>query len=644
MGMTVGIFAHVDAGKTTLSEQLLYSCGVVRSPGRVDDKSAYLDYDEQERKRGITIFADETPFMYEGKKYFLIDTPGHVDFAGEMERCIHAVDCAVLVISSVEGVQSHTETIWRLLCKENVPTVVFINKTDRIGAAPEQVISYMKDKWGAECVLVPEETESFSEEAAEAMAQCDEKLFELYLDGHADDAVLKKYFGALAARRAIIPVIQGSALSGTGVGALLRCFSMLPVSFDENGEFSAYAYKVRHFKDMGRTVFLKINSGSLKGREEVLCPGGGVCKVNEVRSCSGGKTVNVGIASAGELCAVSGLKEVRPGDYLGASAGKSVPFALVPVMTAAVLFDRTAVNSRKVYEQLSELQEEEPLLSVSYTAATDTVSINTMGEIQLEILKELIYDRYGLDVAFGECEILYKETIAGTVMGYGHFEPLRHYAEVHLRLSHGGCGTGITFDSKCPRDELSENYQRLIRTHVFEKEHKGVIGGYPLTDVNITLTAGRAHLKHTEGGDFRQAVYRAIRQGLMKAESVLLEPWQRFEIYVPASLCGRVLNDIRSMGGEYNAPETCGDETLITGSCPVRTMRKYPLELISFSKGAGRIYSNFDCYRPCDVPGVGEGYNPESDTENTPDSVFCSHGAGFTVKWYEAEKYMHLLR
>lgn len=638
MGMTVGIFAHVDAGKTTLSEQLLYRCGVVRSLGRVDDKNAYLDHDEQERKRGITIFADETPFMYEGKKYFLIDTPGHVDFAGEMERCIHAVDCAVLVISGVEGVQSHTETIWRLLRKENVPTVVFINKTDRIGADSEKVIRYIKDRWGGECVPVPEEGDSFSEEAAELIAQCDEGLLELYLDGRADEDTLKKYFGDLALRRAIIPVIRGSALSGKGVGALLRCFSMLPVHFDENGEFSAYVYKVRHFKDMGRAVFLKINSGSLRSREEI-----GACKVNEIRSCSGGKTVNVGIASAGELCAVSGLKEVKPGDCLGAGAEKSVSFALVPVMTAAVIFDRAAVSSRKVYEQLSELQEEEPLLSVSYTAATDTVSINTMGEIQLEILKELIYDRFGLDISFGECEILYKETIGNTVMGYGHFEPLRHYAEVHLRLSPGERGSGIRFDSECSRDELSENYQRLIRTHVFEKEHKGVIGGFPLTDVNITLTAGRAHLKHTEGGDFRQAVYRAIRQGLMKAESVLLEPWQSFEIYVPANLCGRVLNDVRSMGGEYNAPETMGDETLITGSCPVRTMRKYPLELVSFSKGTGRIYRNFEGYRPCDLPEAGSDYNPEADTENTPDSVFCSHGAGFTVKWNEAEDYMHLL-
>lgn len=651
MGTTIGIFAHVDAGKTTLSEQILYKGGSLRQLGRVDNKNAFLDYDEIERRRGITIFADEAPFVVKGSQFYLIDTPGHVDFSGEMERSIWAIDCAVLVISCVEGVQSHTETIWRLLQKNNIPTILFLNKADRDIADPNSVLLYIKNKWNTNALLF---NDSFSDgimtdALAEEIATTDDELLGSYLeDGYIQETFNKKT-SVLIENGAICPVIIGSALNGTGVNLLFEIFNAFyNTKYYSERPFCARVYKVRHYKNGGRVVFLKVLSGMLKPKDDVICPepeGRTITyKINEIRSYSGNKFIPISQAEQGDLCAVTGLGGVKPGDIVGEGARKGEMASIKPLMASKVEYNKN-IHPQKILQILREIEDEEPLLSVAFNEKLQEIHVLIMGEIQIEILKNILSQRFGVEVSFGECEILYVETIKNTVIGSGHFEPLRHYAEVHLRLAPGKRGTGITFDSICATDELSLNWQRLIETHVLEKQHKGVLTNSPLTDVHITLLAGRAHVKHTEGGDFRQATYRAIRQGLMQAESVLLEPWLRFEIEVEVTLSGKVLMDIQKMGGNYEAPIANKDNVIIKGICPMVMMQGYTRNFAALTKGKGKISLTFDNYYPCqdqeDIV-LRKGYNPERDVENTPDSVFCSHGSGYIVKWNDATAMMHV--
>lgn len=651
MGTTIGIFAHVDAGKTTLSEQVLYKGGSLRQLGRVDNKNAFLDYNEIERQRGITVFADEAPFTVNGSPFYLIDTPGHVDFSGEMERSIGAIDCAVLVISCVEGVQSHTETIWRLLQKNNIPTILFLNKADRDIADPNAVLTYIKNKWDTNAVVFDGNFTNgiMTDVLIEEIAATDVKLLECYLEHGYEQASFIKNTTSLIKNGIICPVVIGSALNGTGIDMLFEIFNTFiktkPNSIDP---FYARVYKVRHYKNGGRVVFIKVLNGKLKPKDEVLCPdaaGGTITyKVNEIRSYSGSKFKSVSQADQGELCAVTGLYGVIPGDIIGEGARKGKTSILKPLMAAKVEYDKN-IHPQKMLQILREIEDEEPLLSVIFNEKLQEIHVQVMGEIQIEILKNILRQRFNVEASFGKCEILYVETIKNTVIASGHFEPLRHYAEVHLRLSPGERGTGVTFDSVCATDELSLNWQRLIETHVLEKQHKGVLTCSPLTDVHITLLNGRAHLKHTEGGDFRQATYRAIRQGLMQAENVLLEPWFHFEIEVEVALSGKVLMNIQKMGGKYNSPIANKDSVIITGICPVVMMQGYARDLAEMTKGKGKLGLTFDNYYPCENQEeivLRKGYNPERDVENTPDSVFCSHGAGYTVKWDQATEMMHV--
>lgn len=636
MATTIGIFAHVDAGKTSLSEQILYQTGVLRTLGRVDTKSAYLDHDTIERERGITIFADEAPFQIGERSFFLIDTPGHVDFGGEMERSMCAIDCAILVISAVEGIQSHTATIWKLLRKNHVPTVIFLNKTDREGADADAVLLRIQEKWTEAAVAFDQPEEALREE----LATVNEELLCAYLEN-------SPQFWTIV-RKAVLdgevfPVLHGSALRGDNIERLLSLLARFCyVEHEENALFCGRVYKVRHEKNGERLTFLKVMAGVLRVRDTICTPCG-EAKIHELRQMSGQKSTAVSQIGAGALVAVKGLADVIPGDIVGKGAVRDTRFALIPLLSARVYYpeDRTDTEMLRI---LRELEEEEPLYHVSYVPELHEIHVRIAGEIQLEILAETLEKRYGVAVRFGECDVVYHETIAQPVIGCGHFEPLRHYAEVHLRIEPAARGSGLSFASECPTDVLALHWQRLIETHVMEKAHRGVLVGAPLCDVKIVLLTGRAHLKHTEGGDFREATYRAIRQGLMQAENILLEPWLSFEIEAPPSFSGRILTDIQTMQGRYEAPHAEEDVILLRGSAPARALLQYARTLQSQSSGKARAAFEFDGYFPCTEQEriVAErGYDPERDVSNSPDSVFCSHGAGYTVKWYDAPAKMH---
>ena len=644
----LGILAHVDAGKTTLSEQMLYQAGVLRTPGRVDARTAFLDQAEIERKRGITVFSGQADFSMEGRSFSLIDTPGHVDFSGEMERCLRVLDCAVLVVSCAEGVQAHTETLWRLLNDASVPVFVFLNKTDRAGADLMRVFGQLERLGGNR--FVPffsgiEEDGQMEEETAELLAGLDDSLLERYLETGYDRELWLKEAKNLVRERWVFPVFSGSALNGTGVEELLRGLRLLAPAGTGNREapFAGRAYQVRHDRG-GRVVFLKVEQGTLHPKELLTVPGGEREKCNELRRYSGSRYELIQEAGPGMLCAVTGIRQVKAGDLAGVGAERAKPFVLQPLLRSQVLFS-SSVPAPLMLSRFRELEDEEPLLGVEWRERTQELEVRVMGEVQLEALEEIFRERYSEQISFGPCSVLYQETIAAPVVGCGHFEPLRHYAEVHLRLEPGQRGSGIVFASECPLDFLGSNWQNLIRTHVLEKQHTGVLTGAPLTDVKITLLSGRAHLKHTEGGDFREAVYRAVRQGLMQAETVLLEPWYRFFAEVEFDEAGRVQSDLLRMGGECGAPLEVEGKMALRGRAPIRTMMGYPREFTAFTRGKGRLSLEFGGYEPCrDAAAIVEkiGYDPERDVENSPDSVFCSHGAGFPVKWNEANAHMHL--
>lgn len=628
----MGILAHVDSGKTTLSESMLYTSGVIRKQGRVDHKDAFLDNNTIERERGITIFSKQAVFKYENMEFTIVDTPGHVDFSAEMERTLNILDYAVLVVSGTDGVQNHTETLWKLLSDYNVPTFIFVNKMDISQKSMQEIISELKAKLSDGCINFSE----FSDDTSEELAMCDEALMNSFLEkGEVLDEDIKK---AIEKRR-VFPCFFGSALKNNGTKQLLDGFLRFFKEKQYPEEFGARVFKISADEQGKRLVHIKVTGGVLKVRDEVLKDE----KVNGIRIYSGEKFTVEDVVSAGTVCAVTGLDSVNCGAGLGYEHDFS-DTVLEPVLNYSVILPE-GVDIHKALQSLKKLEEEEPQLNVVWNERYQEINVRLMGEVQLEILKRIIYERYGFSPEFGQGTIAYKETVLSTSEGVGHFEPLRHYAEVHLLIEPGKRGSGVRFFTKCSEDELDKNWQRLILTHLEEKTHIGVLTGSPITDIKITLVSGRAHKKHTEGGDFRQATYRAVRHGLMRAENVLLEPWYKFKLSVPQENTGRAMTDIQNMGASFLPPETIGDLTVLEGSCPVAKMRGYHTDVISYTKGKGRLLCVFDGYRECkDSEKIIEemGYNPEADTENTPDSVFCSHGAGFVVKWNEVEDYMHI--
>ena len=646
MKKTIGVLAHVDAGKTTFSEQILYHANCIRTPGRVDHKNTYLDTSSLEKQRGITIFSDQAEFTYQGNHYFWVDTPGHVDFSSEMERAMYIMDYAVIIISAVEGIQGHTKTVWELLKKRNIPVFFFLNKTDREGANVSEVFTAMQEEFSEYILNFSGELvwESLSPGFLEQLAVVDESLLEYYIANEQDQLKWLSQMVGLIQNRKLFPCFCGSALYDKGIDEFLKALDVLTATYyekQENEAFRGLIYKIRHDEKNNRVCFLKVLSGSIRAKEEIATQAG-LEKINELRRYQANKFETTAQCSYGELCAVTGIVTARPGDYVGAELSH-MPISTVPLLQSKVIFD-AEIPAKTVLGYFQLLEDEDPLLRVRWEEALKEIHVSVMGTIQLEVLAALVKERFQLTVAFGNCEILYQETIQSTVTGLGHYEPLRHYAEVHLRLAPGQRGGGITFSSACPLDVLDRNYQNLIRTHVFEKEHKGILTGSPLCDVEITLINGRAHLKHTEGGDFREATYRAIRHALEQADNLLLEPTYQFVIEVKQEDVGRVLSDIQKLHGSFDPPQSSGEWTKISGRGPVATFMDYAKDLPAKTRGTGRCQMQFGGYEPChNAQEVIEkrGYDKDRDVHNTSSSVFCSHGAGFTVKWQEVKDYIH---
>lgn len=636
--ITIGIVAHVDSGKTTLSEALLYTTGKIRKLGRVDHKDAYLDTFQMERDRGITIFSKQAVMEYNDMRLILLDTPGHVDFSAEMERTLSVLDYAVLVVSGSEGVQGHTETLWKLLETYSVPTFLFANKMDMPNVSGDFLLHEIKEKLSDSVVRFPVGVGTM-----EDIAMCDEDLFETYMEG---GEISEIAISELIYNRDLFPCYFGSALQLDGVDHLLKGlyqYTYEPI-YSEN--FGAKVFKISKDHNNNRLSYLKITGGSLKVKDILSGRNGAIEwneKVNEIRIYSGEKYDAVGEVQAGDVCAVVGLTNTYQGEGLGFET-EEIPPSLIPVLSYKIDV-QNKVHINQVYQQLKELEEEDPTLKITWNEEKKELTANVMGQVQIEVLKSLIKERFDLDVEFGAGSILYKETIANSVEGVGHFEPLRHYAEVHLLLEPGMPGSGLTFESHVSENELSKNWQRLIMTHLEEKNHRGVLTGAPITDICITIVGGNAHLKHTEGGDFRQATYRAVRQGLKKAESVLLEPYYDFILTIPTECVGRAMTDISQMEGSMNPPETIGEKSVLTGYAPVSTMWNYINEVNEYSHGQGTLTLKFKGYAPChNAEEVIEqiGYDSEADLKNPTGSVFCAHGAGFNVPWNEVENYMHV--
>lgn len=636
----ISILAHVDAGKTTLSEALLYTAGQLKKLGRVDNKNAFLDSYELERRRGITIFSKQAVLKTQNMEITLLDTPGHVDFSSEAERTLQVQDYAILVISARDGVQPHTETLWRLLSRYDVPVFVFVNKMDLDGADKNAVLAELKKRLSDNCVDFTASEEELSENAA----LCDEKLMEKYLE---QGEISGEEISAAIKERKIFPCWFGSALKLEGVAEFIEGLEKYTLKQYYGSEFGARVFKISRDPQGNRLTYMKITGGSLKARSVISYSAKDgekrlEEKANMLRIYSGEKFEPTDEVTAGGVCAVLGLSATYPGQGLGFEKDFFKP-VLEPVLTYRVLLP-AEISPVEFLPKLRQLEEEDPQLLVSGNA-TGEIYVHLMGEIQAEVLQSLVEERFGVHIEFDHGSIIYKETVAAPVEGVGHFEPLRHYAEVHLLIEPGEPESGITVDSLCREEVLSKNWQRLIITHVLEKMHRGVLIGAPLTDAKITLVAGRAHVKHTEGGDFRQATYRALRQGLMKAENVLLEPYYAFRLEVPAEQLGRAVSDIRVMDGKIASPESDGITAVITGCAPVSEMRSYQSDVMAYTKGKGKLALFPDGYSPChnaEKVIAAAGYDPEADLENTPDSVFCSHGAGVTVKWYDVEKYMHV--
>ena len=637
--IVLGILAHVDSGKTTLSEAMLYRAGVTRRLGRVDHKDAFLDTDALEKARGITIFSKQALLTAGDTDITLLDTPGHVDFSTETERTLQVLDYAVLVVSGTDGVQSHTETLWRLLRRYHVPTFVFVNKMDLPGMERQELLAQLNRRLGEGFV-------DFGAEQAdrdEALALCDENLMGRVLDaGQLQDADL---IPAIA-RRHVFPCWFGAALKLEGVDALLAGLDRYTRPAPALEAFGAKVFKVSQDEQGARLTWLRVTGGELKVKAQLTGEADGESwaeKANQLRLYSGAKYTLTEAIGPGQVCAVTGLTKARPGEGLGAERDSDLP-VLEPVLSYQVLLPEGA-DVHAALGKLHRLEEEEPQLHVVWNETLGEIHVQLMGEIQLEVLRSLLAERFGLEVEFGPGGILYKETITEPMEGVGHYEPLRHYAEVHLKLEPLPRGSGMQFAADCREEVLDKNWQRLVLTHLEEKQHLGVLTGSPLTDVKITLIAGRAHLKHTEGGDFRQATYRAVRQGLMLAKSQLLEPWYAFRLEVPAENIGRAMSDIQRMEGTFDPPESGEETAVLTGFAPVSTMRSYPMEVVSYTRGRGHLSLTLDGYRPCHnaqevIAAIG--YEPEHDLDNPADSVFCAHGAGFVVPWDQVRSHMHV--
>ena len=643
--ITMGILAHVDAGKTTLSEGILYTCKAIRKLGRVDHQDAFLDTNTLERNWGITIFSKQAECTLGEFGMTFLDTPGHVDFSAEMERTLQVLDYAILVISGADGVQGHTETLWRLLSRYQIPVFLFINKMDQPGTDREALLAEVKEKLDANCVEFS--ADQTDKEWKEQVAVCDEQVMEAYLEG---EEISREQIRQMIRERKLFPCYFGSALKMTGVEEFLDDLKLRIRETSYPETFGAKIYKITRDNQGERLTHMKITGGTLKvksvlsnGRPGETGEGIWQEKVNQIRIYSGEKYTMVSEVKAGTVCAVTGLTATYPGQGLGSEQASDMP-VLEPVLSYRIGLP-TEVNVHQALLQLRQLEEEEPLLHIVWNETLGEIYAQVMGEVQIEILKSLIKERFGMAVTFDEGNIVYKETILEPVEGVGHFEPLRHYAEVHLLLEPGETGSGLIFAADCSEDVLDRNWQRLILTHLEEREHKGVLIGAPITDMKITLLTGRAHIKHTEGGDFRQATYRAVRQGLRKAKSQLLEPYYEFRLEVPSEQVGRSMTDIQKMLGEFDPPKTEGEMTVLTGSAPVVTMRDYQKEVISYTSGRGRLSCTLKGYYPCHnqeeiVEAVG--YDPEADLENPTGSVFCAHGAGFVVNWDQVEDYMHV--
>ena len=631
--LVVGILAHVDAGKTTLSEGLLYTCGRLKKLGRVDHQDAFLDTEPMERERGITIFSKQAVLPLEGVELTLLDTPGHVDFSSEMERTLQVLDCAILVISGTDGVQGHTRTLWRLLERYGVPVFLFVNKMDLAGADRAKLLAECRAQLDESCV------DFAAPERDEQAALCDEDALERFLE---DGALDGEALTALIARRKVFPCWFGSALKLEGVAEFLHGLEQYAPRPRYGPDFAARVFKISRDGQGTRLTWMKITGGSLKVKAPLSGPGWEE-KADQLRIYSGARFRAVDEAEAGTVCAVTGLSATAAGEGLGAEA-EALPPALEPVLTYQVLLP-AGQDPHTALQKLRQLEEEDPQLHIVWNERLGEIHVQLMGEVQLEILQGLIARRFGMEVSFGQGGIVYRETISAPVEGVGHYEPLRHYAEVHLLLEPLPRGSGLELASACPQDMLDVNWQRLVLTHLAEKPHLGVLTGSPITDMRITLVAGRAHVKHTEGGDFRQATYRAVRQGLMEAESVLLEPWYAFRLEVPNPQVGRALSDLQRMGGRAQPPETEGDMAVLTGEAPVAGLRDYGREVAAYTRGLGRLSCTSGGYAPChnqDEVVAAMGYDPERDVENPPGSVFCAHGAGYNVKWDEVKAHAHV--
>ena len=629
--LVVGILAHVDSGKTTLSEAMLYTAGKIRKLGRVDHKDAYLDTDAQERERGITIFSKQAVFTYDGMEITLLDTPGHVDFSAEMERTLQVLDYAILVINGMDGVQSHTDTLWKLLKRYEIPTFIFVNKMDMEGTDKDAVFQNIRKKLDGDCV------DFSSGDRDEQIAMADERLLDTYLDSGMVE--VEDITEAILDRK-IFPCFWGSALKLSGVQELLDAMNTYMVMPAYNAEFGGRIFKISRDAKGERLTYMKVTGGSLKCREQIEGTEG---KVNQIRIYSGARYETVEEASAGTVCAVTGLGETSAGQGVGCEQ-ENVFAGLEPVLSYKVSYpeDKDAVV---VLRDIRQLEEEEPELHVEFAQETGEIFVKVMGQVQLQVLTQIIKDRFGYLISFGMGRIIYKETLVEPVMGVGHFEPLRHYAEVHLLMEPLELGSGMQFDTICSEDVLDKNWQRLILTHLEEKEYRGVLTGAPITDMKITVTAGRAHQKHTEGGDFRQATYRAVRQGLMMGECRLLEPVYAFRLEIPTEMTGRAMNDITRMHGRFAQPEIEGEMSILTGTAPVATMQEYQQDVTAYTRGQGKLSCTLQGYEPChneDEVLAASTYDPELDMANPASSVFCAHGAGYIVDWYDVYDMMHV--
>ena len=650
--INIGIVAHVDAGKTTLSESMLYHAGAIRKLGRVDHKDAFLDTDQMERERGITIFSKQAVFRWKDRTITLLDTPGHVDFSAEMERVLQVLDCAVLVVSGADGVQGHTQTLWKLLKRYHIPTFLFVNKMDQEGTDGEKLLKELRKRFGENVVpFVDIMTESDCpggkvylhtkegavEEVLEELAVCEDDMMEEYLEE--GRISLDKVQKAVADRQ-VFPCYFGSALHSQGVEELLDGLDLYIKDKTYPAEFGAKVYKIARDNQGNRLTYLKVTGGRLKVKDVVE---GLNEKINQIRIYSGEKFEAVQEVEAGRVCAVTGLENTRPGQGIGAEEESDLP-VLEPVLTYQILLPDDC-DVHKMLLNLKILEEEEPELHIVWEEQTSEIHVQLMGDVQIEILQRMIKERFGVLVEFGEGSIVYKETITAPVEGVGHFEPLRHYAEVHLRLEPGERGSGMQFAAECSEDILDRNWQRLVLTHLEEKEHKGVLTGSSITDMKITLTSGRAHQKHTEGGDFRQATYRAVRQGLKRAESILLEPVYEYRLEIPSEMVGRAMSDLQRMQADFFLPESEGEMSVLTGTAPVVHMQEYQKEFTAYTCGCGRMAVSLKGYDIChnqEEVLAESTYDSEADLANPTGSVFCAHGAGFVVDWDEVEEYMHM--